>query len=247
MTKQEEKKETTFEVVLSIFKMLIIILFFYTFAFQNFNIPTASMVPTLLVGDYIIVSKYAYGYSKYTFPFWTPPIEGRFFAKLPDRGDIAVFRLPRDPEQVYIKRIIGLPGDHLQVKQGQLFLNGAAVPREPIDPLLTDDSGLPPPVVQYTETLPNGVKHPILQPDLNPEADNTKEYVVPDGYVFGIGDNRDNSTDSRYQNDVGYIPVQNLVGRAEFRYWSVDRPKVWWDIVGWVTGIRFSRIFSGVH
>ena len=182
-----------------------------TVAFEPFNIPSASMVPTLLVGDYLFVSKYSYGYSIHSLPLSPPLFHGRIFGKLPDRGDVAVFKLPRDNSTDYIKRIIGLPGDHIQVKSGQLYING---------PLMA-------------------------APDV--DMNNTIEYVVPAGFVFAMGDNRDNSLDSRVQSEVGFVPLENLVGRAEFIWFSIDAKEPAWAIWAWPAEIRWSRIFQGIH
>ena len=199
-----------------------------TFLFQPFNIPAGSMKPTLLVGDYIFVSKYSYGYNRYSFPF-SPPlalISGRVFASEPERGDIVVFRLPKDPSTDYDKRVIGMPGDRIQMMKGVLHINGTPVKRERIEAFVeTDDNGREVRIKQWRETLPNGVSHPTLDMIENGFYDNTKEYRVPAGHYFMIGDNRDNSTDSRIENAVGYVPAENLIGRAQIMFWSVDEKR----------------------
>jgi signal peptidase I len=196
-----------------------------TFLFQPFNIPAGSMKPTLFVGDYIFVSKYSYGYNRYSFPF-SPPlalISGRVFASDPERGDVVVFRLPKDPSIDYVKRVIGLPGDRIQMINGVLHINGTPVKREQIgDFVETDDNGREVHIKQWRETLPNGVSHPTLDMIENGFYDNTKEYRVPAGHYFMMGDNRDNSSDSRVENQVGYVPVENLIGRVQILFWSVD-------------------------
>jgi signal peptidase I len=196
-----------------------------TFLFQPFNIPAGSMKPTLLVGDYIFVSKYSYGYNRYSFPF-SPPlalISGRVFASEPERGDVVVFRLPKDPSIDYVKRVIGMPGDRIQMVNGVLHINGMPVKREQIgDFVETDDNGREVHIKQWRETLPNGVSHPTLDMIENGFYDNTKEYRVPAGHYFMMGDNRDNSSDSRVENAVGYVPAENLVGRVQIMFWSVD-------------------------
>jgi signal peptidase I len=196
-----------------------------TFLFQPFNIPAGSMKPTLFVGDYIFVSKYSYGYNRYSFPF-SPPltlISGRVFASEPERGDVVVFRLPKDPSIDYVKRVIGLPGDRVQMINGVPHINGIAVKRERIEDFVeTDDNGREVHIKQWRETLPNGVSHPTLDMVENGFYDNTKEYRVPAGHYFMMGDNRDNSSDSRVDNQVGYVPAENLIGRVQILFWSVD-------------------------
>jgi signal peptidase I len=196
-----------------------------TFLFQPFNIPAGSMKPTLLVGDYIFVSKYSYGYNRYSFPF-SPPlalISDRVFASEPERGDVVVFRLPKDPSIDYVKRVIGLPGDRIQMVNGVLHINGTPVKREQIEDFVeTDENGREAHIKQWRETLPNGVSHSTLDMIENGFYDNTKEYRVPAGHYFMMGDNRDNSSDSRVENAVGYVPAENLIGRAQIMFWSVD-------------------------
>jgi signal peptidase I len=196
-----------------------------TFLFQPFNIPAGSMKPALLVGDYMFVSKFSYGYNRYSFPF-SPPlalISGRVFASEPERGDVVVFRLPKDPSIDYVKRVIGLPGDRIQMIKGVLHINGTPVKREQIEDFVeTDDDGREVHIKQWRETLPNGVSHATLDMIENGFYDNTKEYRVPVGHYFMMGDNRDNSSDSRVENAVGYVPAENLVGRAQVMFWSVD-------------------------
>jgi signal peptidase I len=196
-----------------------------TFLFQPFNIPAGSMKPTLFVGDYIFVSKYSYGYNRYSFPF-SPPltlISGRVFASEPERGDVVVFRLPKDPSIDYVKRVIGMPGDRIQMINGVLHINGTPVKREQIEDFVeTDDNDREVHIKQWRETLPNGVSHPTLDMIENGVYDNTKEYRVPAGHYFMMGDNRDNSSDSRVENQVGYVPAENLIGRVQILFWSVD-------------------------
>jgi signal peptidase I len=194
------------------------------FLFQPFNIPAGSMKPTLLVGDYIFVSKYSYGYNRYSFPF-SPPlalISGRVLASEPERGDVVVFRLPRDPSTDYVKRVIGLPGDRIQMINGVLHINGTPVKREQIEDFVETDNGQEVHVKQWRETLPNGVSHQTLDLIDNGFYDNTKEYLVPAGHYFMMGDNRDNSSDSRIESAVGYVPAENLIGRVQNMFWSVD-------------------------
>ncbi len=218
-----------------------------TVAFEPFNIPSGSMIPTLLIGDYLFVSKYSYGYSRFSLPLSPDLFSGRIFGRVPTRGDVAVFKLPRDTSVDYIKRIIGLPGDTIQMRQGELYINGTEVERTP-DGDYTDTSEGPPVVLRrYIETLPNGVKHPILKASDDGPLDNTQEFHVPPGCVFAMGDNRDNSLDSRVMNAVGYIPLENLVGRAQVLFFSVDATAPWWQVWQWPIEIRWSRLLSWVR
>lgn len=223
-----------------------------TVAFEPFNIPSGSMIPTLLVGDYLFVSKYAYGYSRHSMPFSPDLFEGRILGSLPARGDVAVFKLPRDNSTDYIKRIVGLPGDRVQMRSGRLFLNGQEVPRESLGPYTVEGDGPRMTVRRYREVLPsagNGpVRHEILEQTDDGIYDNTQEFVVPPGHVFAMGDNRDNSLDSRDMiAGVGFVPVENLVGRAEMIFFSVDGSAAWYEVWAWPFAIRWSRLFSAVR
>ena len=218
-----------------------------TFAFEPFNIPSGSMIPTLLVGDYLFVSKYSYGYSRFSFPFSPPLFSGRVFGSLPVRGDVVVFKLPRDNSTDYIKRIIGLPGDTVQMKEGQLYINGKEVERRPAGEYEAEGDGPRMLLRRYVETLPNGVSHYILKASDDGPLDNTQEYKIPEGYVFAMGDNRDNSLDSRVLNAVGYIPLENLVGRAQFLFFSVSGEEPLWAFWDWPFEIRWSRLFQPIH
>jgi signal peptidase I len=243
-----KKDESFLDIVKSIAWIVVFVMVIRTFIFEPFNIPSGSMIPTLLVGDYVFVSKFSYGISKYSFPFWNPPFSGRIFGSLPNRGDVAVFRLPRDPSVDYIKRIIGLPGDKIQVTQGQLYINGTAVPREQIADYADDEYGRVEIIRQFIETLPDtGVKHPILQNGDDGLLDNTQEFVVPPDHVFAMGDNRTNSQDSRAMSAVGYVPVENLVGHALFRFYSFDSNTHWYEVWRWPFAIRYSRLFTPIH
>jgi signal peptidase I len=235
------------ETIKTVVYAMLIAIVIRTVAFEPFNIPSGSMIPTLLVGDYLFVSKFSYGYSKYSLPLSPPLFSGRIFGSLPARGDVAVFKLPRDPSVDYIKRIIGLPGDRIQMKGGQLFINGQQVERTPDGDYVADGDGPKMLLKRYVETLPGGRQHLILKASDDQPLDNTQEYKVPEGYVFAMGDNRDNSLDSRVLNAVGFIPVENLVGRAEFLFFSVDATSPWWEVWEWPFEIRWSRLFSGIN
>jgi signal peptidase I len=223
-----------------------------SFLFEPFNIPSGSMIPTLQVGDYLFVSKFSYGYSRYSLPFAPDLFSGRIFGHLPHRGDVAVFKLPTDPSIDYIKRIVGLPGDHIQMKLGRLYINGVEVPRRPDGSYVATGDGPPVESLRYIETLPASphrkpLTHVILKYSDDGPLDNTQEYVVPPGCVFGMGDNRDNSLDSRVLDHVGYIPVANLVGRAEFVFFSFDAEHPWWQVWEWPFEVRWSRLLMGIH
>ncbi|ONH88067.1 signal peptidase [Thalassospira sp. MCCC 1A02803] len=230
----------------TVFWAIVIALMVRTFAFEPFNIPSGSMIPTLLVGDYLFVSKFSYGYSKHSMPFSLPIIPGRVFESEPERGDVVVFKLPSDTSQDYIKRVIGLPGDTVQVKEGRLYINNKMIERERIeDYILTDGGGRSAAVPQYIETLPNGRVHRILEMfgDQGP-SDNTEAFTVPEGHFFMMGDNRDNSADSRaFPSRFRFVPIENLVGRAEFLFYSKDSSKPVYDL----GSIRFDRLFQGVN
>jgi signal peptidase I len=246
-TTAKRKPSGLVENVKTIVYAILIAVVIRTVAVEPFTIPSGSMVPTLLVGDYLFVSKWSYGYSHFSLPFSPPIFPGRIFGSLPQRGDVVVFKLPRDTSVDYIKRVIGLPGDHIQMREGQLYINGTEVKRV-ADGTYTE-TGDGPPVVRkmYIETLPNGVQHPILKESDDGPLDNTQEYVVPPNDIFCMGDNRDNSLDSRVLDAVGYIPTENLVGRAEFLFFSIDAEYPWWEVWEWPFEIRWTRLFTGIH
>ncbi len=216
-----------------------------TVAFEPFNIPSGSMIPTLLVGDYLFVAKYSYGYSRHSLPLSLPLIPGRLFMSEPERGDVAVFKLPTDNKTDYIKRIVGLPGDRVQMKKGRLYINDRMLARKRIeDFVFTDENGRIRRVAQFVETLPGGREHRILEQTDRGYLDNTRIYTVPRGHFFAMGDNRDNSLDSRVLGGVGFVPAENLVGRAEILFFSTNGKAHIWEIWRWPTAIRFARLFD---
>jgi len=226
---------------------ILIALLVRTVAFEPFNIPSGSMIPTLLIGDYLFVSKYSYGYSKHSIPLSLPVIPGRIFFSEPERGDVAVFKLPTDDETDYIKRLIGLPGDRIQMKSGRLYINGKIVERERIDDFVqTDRNGNIRRQARFLETLPNGLVHPILEKSDHDMLDDTSVYTVPPEHYFAMGDNRDNSQDSRVLSEVGFVPKKNLVGRAEVLFFSTNGAGRFWEVWKWPISIRFKRIFQGI-
>jgi signal peptidase I len=214
-----------------------------TFLYEPFNIPSGSMKPTLLVGDYLFVSKMAYGYSRYSLPFGLPLFDGRIAGSVPQRGDVVVFKLPSDNRTDYIKRIIGLPGDKIQVRDDVLYINDKPVQRVRLEDFYDDDgTGPEGPIPRYRETLPNGRSYTVLDMTTHGSLDNTGVYEVPEGRVFAMGDNRDNSLDSRVDN-VGFIPIENLIGRAEIIFFSTNGSAHLWEIWNWPATIRFRRLF----
>lgn len=216
--------------------------------FQPFNIPSGSMIPTLLIGDYLFVSKYSYGYSKHSLPFSLPLFEGRVLGSQPERGDVIVFKKPTDNQTDFIKRLIGLPGDQIQMRRGVLHINGQPVQRERIEDFIeTRPGGSIRRYPQYRETLPNGVSYVTLDTDPDGYLDNTGVYKVPAGHFFMMGDNRDNSNDSRVPAEVGYVPFENLVGRAEVLFFSTDGSARIWEPWKWFSATRWDRIFSGIN
>ena len=252
----------------SLTKFIIGFLIFSTLFYKPFNIPTGSMIPNLLIGDFLVVNKYAYGYTRYSLPFGSDIdwFKGRILAVDPKMGDIGVFNNPKDSEPFslfgiklwdstkdYVKRIVGLPGDRVQMKNGRLWINGIECPIQRIEdfPYLTRDGKIIM-VPQYMETLPNGVKHTFIKhipfgearPFYhNPEysTDNTQEYVVPEGHFMIVGDNRDESLDSRFMNDkVGFISFEHLMGKVSFVFFSTSAK--WYEFWKWLGSIRFERV-----
>jgi signal peptidase I len=250
MSKVIKKKDNFF---ISFFLILIIALFFRAFFFQSYNIPSGSMLKNLFVGDYIFVSKFTYGYSKNSLPFSLPIIPGRLFASSPKRGDVVVFKLPSDGRTDYIKRVIGLPGDKIQVIEGKVFINNSKLDYEKIGTF--QDNNLinrknrslgcrNESLDIILETLPNGISYEVLDSQNQSYADNTGVYNVPEDHFFVMGDNRDNSQDSRYLKSVGFIPFDNLVGRAEIIFFSWNWKKI--SKPNCKTSLEWGRIFQRI-
>lgn len=234
------------ETIMVIVQALLLALVIRTVLFQPFSIPSGSMRPTLLEGDYLFVSKYAYGFSRYSLPLSPNLFSGRIWGAEPKRGDVVVFKLPSDTSIDYIKRVIGLPGDRVQMRGGVLYLNDQPVQREKIgtisNPDVTEQNR---PVDVYRETLPNGVSYDTLDLAPNTMGDDTRVFEVPEGHYFMMGDNRDNSLDSRF--GVGYVPYENLVGRANIIFFSIAGKASPLEIWKWPSELRASRLLMSVN
>ena len=242
---KQHKKGGLGEVVSVLVQALLLALVIRTLLFQPFSIPSGSMRPTLLEGDYLFVSKYAYGYSNASIPFMPDLFSGRIWGAEPERGDVVVFKFPPNPKLDYIKRVIGLPGDRIQVLGGVLHINGEPVKREKVgaidNPDITEENR---PVDVYMETLPNGVSYETLDLTPNGIGDETREFVVPERSYFMMGDNRDNSTDSRF--NVGMVPEANLVGRANIIFFSIAGGASPLEVWRWPSELRLGRFFHWV-
>jgi signal peptidase I len=242
----------------------VIALAFRSFLFEPFSIPTGSMYPTLMVGDYLFVNKFSYGYGRHSFPLSFPPFDGRIMDRPVERGEVVVFYYPEEAHKKdYIKRFIGMPGDRIQVKEGVIHINGEPIKREQINDYFwkTEDGEIKR-MHQFQETLPNGKTYRVIQDPMrkfypyplvagkkNFDNNNTDEYIVPEGYYFAMGDNRDHSSDSRYQGrprDIGFINKQRIIGRASFKWLSLDNAG-FFQIWKWPTALRYDRIFTPIR
>lgn len=245
--REESKEEGPGEFFRTAIVAILLALFIRTFFFEPFNIPSGSMLPTLQIGDYLFVSKTSYGYSRHSFPFGLADFKGRVMETKPERGDVIVFKLPSNPNIDYIKRLIGLPGDRIQVKKGRLYINGKMIEREPVGmERVAAPEGGHESIMEYIETLPGGVMHQIYEVSDSEALDNTEEFVVPENRYFMMGDNRDNSQDSRVQDLVGYVPEDNLVGRAEILFFSIDETASIFKPWTWFTAIRYNRLLNRI-
>ena len=241
----KRKPEGKFEFIKTIVIAGALALGFRSLLFEPFNIPSGSMIPTLLIGDYLFVSKYSYGYSRYSFPFGLTPFDGRIFATAPERGDVAVFRQPRNEAVAFIKRIVGLPGDRIQVVNGVLRINDVAVSRDPRGFATASDGYNVIKFAVYQETMPNGKSYLVQERSDDDLLDNTNVFLVPDGHFFMMGDNRDNSRDSR-TTSVGMVPAENLIGRAERLFFSHNSSANLWEVWKWPFAIRYGRLGDGI-
>ena len=259
-------RSETSETIRFLLKLALFVFVLRSFIFSPFSIPSESMLPRLLIGDYLFVSKWNYGYSRWSLPWGLPLIPGRLFARDPARGDVVVFRSMGPDDHDVIKRVIGLPGDRVQMRAGQLFLNGKAIPKQrvadfivPISPNFpTEKCGTPFQDVdsagraicrypQFRETLPDGKSYNVLDQENIPQADDTDVYHVPAGTVFLMGDNRDDSADSRFAppEGMGYIPMERIEGKAIVNFWSTDGSASWLKPWTWVSAARLDRIGEG--
>lgn len=241
LLKEDKKEKNGWR---GIFIAILLALSIRSFLFEPYNIPSSSMVPTLLVGDYLFISKFDYGYSKHSFPFSLPLIPyGRIFFNTPQRGDIVIFKKPPENKTDYIKRVIGLPGDTIQMRNGRLYINDEVVPREKIsEEVWTTEVGEHL-YTRYQETLPNGVVHDIYELTDSSEYDNTDPFIIPSGSFFMMGDNRDNSLDSRY---FGSVPAVNLEGKARLIFYSTDGNGWFFQFWRWKEFLRLGRLFTDI-
>lgn len=278
---KEKKKEDWRDTLSFLLKLAVVVFIFRSFLFSPFSIPSQSMLPRLYIGDYLFISKWNYGYSKHSLPWSLPLIPGRIFPGTPTRGDVTVFKNPNGSGEDVIKRVIGLPGDTIQMRRGQVILNGVAVPKErvadfviPLSPNYNDQPKANPLEEQdcpanflaqadgkpackyerYKETLPGGPSYFVLdrgqmRPDADGHsADDTALFTVPPGHVFLMGDNRDDSGDSRFSvqlGGMGYVPMENLEGKAVITFWSTDGSAQWLLPWTWFTAARWSRMGQG--
>ena len=240
-----KNKESLISNLKSISLAVFIALIIRSFFAEPFNIPSGSMKPNLLVGDFIFVSKWSYGFSKHSLPFSIPLIPGKIFSKLPERGEVVVFKTPADNRTDYIKRVIGLPGDRIQIINGKIIINDVLILRKKLNDFIdTDKNSSIKRVRKYKEYFFNK-EIEVLDIMDQGIVDNTNLYIVPEGHFFVMGDNRDNSQDSRFTSVVGYIPIENLIGKAQFIFFSLENSR-FLEFWKWPKAIRTKRLFKQI-
>ncbi len=258
----EGKKESWWETLRFFLILFVAAILIRSLLFAPFSIPSGSMLPNLMIGDYLFVAKWPYGYSRFSFPFGLASFDGRLLAGLPERGDIVVFRHPA-AEEDWVKRVIGLPGDQIEVRDGTVILNGRPLRRQriadfamrvsPNSPCravgatrqIADGEGAVCAFPRFRETLPDGRSYDVLEQVEDGEADNVEPIIVPEGHLFVMGDNRDDSQDSRYEIEeqgVGLLPVDHVLGRATMGFWSTDGSAEWLKPWTWFSAARWERI-----
>ncbi len=240
-----EKEESLVDTIKTIIYAVLIAVVIRSFWFEPFKIPSGSMYPTLYVGDYLFVSKYTYGYSKHSFPFSLPLFDGRVLSDEPKRGDVVVFKNPQDNSTDFIKRVIGMPGDRIKLRNGRLYINGKQLERKNEQEfVIRNRLGNAERYNQYVEVLPEGKEHFILEVSDYEINDDFEEVKVPEGHYFMMGDNRDRSDDSRV--NVGFVPFENLIGKARFLFFSHNDKDAWYLPWTWPKKIRWSRLFNKI-
>jgi len=252
MTNKKEilpKENTLYDTIKTIFFAGLIAISIRSVAFEPFSIPSGSMIPTLLVGDYLFVSKSAYGYSRYSFPMNIFQFQGRIKAQQPERGDVIVFRKPHNEDIDYIKRLIGMPGDKIQYKEGRLYINHKLINRTFLGEYkaMSQPDNVMVTYKRYEEELPEGRTHEIIERSDSGPLDNTPIYTVPENHYFMMGDNRDGSQDSRVMDEVGFVPFDNFVGKAENIFYSLDENTHIWELWKLPAGTRFKRILQKIN